>query len=64
MDWIYLMASSGNAQHEQEIQQPQIPSLKRDSPEILVLRLGEAPAVFIIPKTAIGSVGEIRAPKR
>ena len=39
------------------------PSLKRDSPTIFVSNFLGAPAFFKIPKTAIGSVGEINAPK-
>ena len=38
------------------------PSLKRDSPTIFVSNFFGAPAFFNIPKTAIGSVGEISDP--
>ena len=39
------------------------PSLNNDSPTILVSNFLGTPAFFKIPKTAIGSVGEINAPK-
>ena len=39
------------------------PSLNKDSPTILVSNFFGAPACFKIPKTAIGSVGDIKAPK-
>jgi len=39
-----------------------MPSLKRDSPTTLVSSDLGIPAFFNIPKTAIGSVGEMSAP--
>ena len=39
------------------------PSLNKDSPTILVSNFLGAPACFKIPKTAMGSVGDINAPK-
>ena len=41
-----------------------IPSLKSDSPVILISRLFGAFDIFNMLKTAIGSVGDIMAPKR
>ena len=39
------------------------PSLNRDSPTILISMSSGAPALRMMPSTAIGSVGEINAPK-
>ena len=39
------------------------PSLNNDSPTILISRFFGAPTFFMIPRTAMGSVGEIKAPK-
>ena len=39
------------------------PSLNNDSPVIFVSHDFGAPAFFNMPRTATGSVGEIRAPK-
>ena len=38
------------------------PSLKRDSPTMIVSTFLSMPIFFKIPSTAIGSVGEIKAP--
>ena len=40
------------------------PSLKRDSPAIFVSNDLETPALLRILNTAIGSVGEIKAPNK
>ena len=40
-----------------------VPSLNSDSPAMTISRFFGAPADLRIPMTAIGSVGEIRAPK-